>query len=293
MPTFAEAAASVVEQKRAGWRSPRQATDWLHSLERYVFPHIGRRPVSEVSGADVLAVLTPIWRVKSDTARRLSQRIGAVLEWSIACRFLAADCDGADWMKDVAAFRETCRSAGLPVAVERSRSGNGGHAWLFFDAPVSAAAARQMGCHLITRAMSSRHTLGMFSYDRLFPSQDTLPRSGFSNLIAPPLQCSARAQGNRVFVDNAFRDYVRHGTTTLFAALDIATGQVFGQCRKRQRHEEFLSFLSPDRAGGAGRVGHPSGTGQLCDAQAHPGQAVAGGATPLPSALHAHLGVLV
>ena len=84
MPTFAEAAATVVEQKRAGWRSGRQATDWLHSLERYVFPSIGSRPVSEVSSADVLAVLTPIWHVKPDTARRLRQRIDAVLEWSIA-----------------------------------------------------------------------------------------------------------------------------------------------------------------------------------------------------------------
>ena len=84
MPTFAEAAATVVEQKRAGWRSPRQATDWLHSLESYVFPHIGSRPVSEVSSADVLAVLTPIWHVKARTARTLRQRIHAVLEWSIA-----------------------------------------------------------------------------------------------------------------------------------------------------------------------------------------------------------------
>ena len=84
MPTFADAAATVVEQKRAGWRSRRQATDWFHSLERYVFPRIGSRPVSEVSSADVLAVLTPIWHVKPDTARRLRQRIHAVLEWSIA-----------------------------------------------------------------------------------------------------------------------------------------------------------------------------------------------------------------
>ena len=71
MPTFAEAAATVVEQKRAGWRSPRQTTNWLHSLERYVLPTIGSRPVSEVSSADVLAVLTPIWHVKSNTARCL------------------------------------------------------------------------------------------------------------------------------------------------------------------------------------------------------------------------------
>ena len=84
MPTFAEAAATVVEQKRAGWRSPRQAADWLRSLQRYVFPRIGSRPVSEVSSADVLTVLTPIWHVKARTARTLRQRIHAVLEWSIA-----------------------------------------------------------------------------------------------------------------------------------------------------------------------------------------------------------------
>ena len=94
MPTFAEAAATVVEQKRAGWRSPRQAADWLQSLEHYVFPRIGSRPVSEVSSADVLAVLTPIWHVKADTARRLRQRIRAVLEWSIAMEHRADNpCD--------------------------------------------------------------------------------------------------------------------------------------------------------------------------------------------------------
>ena len=84
MPTFAEAVATVVEQKRAGWRNPRQAVDWLHSLQRYALPRIGTRPVSEVSSADVLAVLTPIWHVKPDTARRVRQRIHAILEWSIA-----------------------------------------------------------------------------------------------------------------------------------------------------------------------------------------------------------------
>ena len=84
MPTFAEAAATVVEQKRAGWRSPRQAVDWLHSLQRYALPRIGSRLVSEVSSADVLAVLTPIWHGKPDTARRVRQRISAVLEWGVA-----------------------------------------------------------------------------------------------------------------------------------------------------------------------------------------------------------------
>ena len=121
-----------------------------------------------------------------------------------ACWFLAADFDKAQWKKDVAAFRDTCNNAGLPVSVERSRSGNGAHAWFFFDAPVSAAAARRMGCYLITQAMSRRHGLDMASYDRLFPNQDTMPRGGFGNLIALPLQHGPRAQDNTVFVDEDF-----------------------------------------------------------------------------------------
>ena len=84
VPTFAEAAATVVEQKRAGWRSPNQARDWLSSLERYAFPRIGGRPVCEVNSADVLQILTPIWHVKMQTARTVRQRIRAVLEWAVA-----------------------------------------------------------------------------------------------------------------------------------------------------------------------------------------------------------------
>ena len=84
MPTFAEAAVTVIEQKRPGWRNPRQAADWRNNLERYVFPRIGSRPVSEVNSADVLEILTPLWHVKARTARTLRQRVHAVLEWSIA-----------------------------------------------------------------------------------------------------------------------------------------------------------------------------------------------------------------
>lgn len=120
------------------------------------------------------------------------------------CWFLAADFDKADWQSDVTAFRDACADAGLPVAVERSRSGNGAHAWFFFDAPVSAAVARRMGCSLMMRAMSRRPGLDMTSYDRLFPNQDTMPRGGFGNLIAFPLQRGSRAKDNTVFVDEAF-----------------------------------------------------------------------------------------
>ena len=123
------------------------------------------------------------------------------------CWFLAVDFDKSTWIDDVSAFVDTCRQVGIPAAVERSRSGNGAHAWFFFSSPVSAAAARKMGCYLITETMSRRHELSMESYDRLFPSQDTLPRGGFGNLIALPLQHGPRALGNSVFLDEQLRPY--------------------------------------------------------------------------------------
>ena len=87
MPTIAEAAERVVEQKRSGWRNPRQAHDWMASLRRYAFPRIGRMPVSEVTSGDVLEILAPIWHVKARTARVVRQRIRTVLEWAVAMEF--------------------------------------------------------------------------------------------------------------------------------------------------------------------------------------------------------------
>ncbi|MDE2928320.1 MAG: integrase arm-type DNA-binding domain-containing protein [Acidobacteriota bacterium] len=87
MPSFAEAVRRVVEQKRPGWRNPRVAQDWMVSLGRYAFPHIGRLPVSEVTSADVIGILAPIWHEKPPTARKLRQRIRAVLEWAVAMEF--------------------------------------------------------------------------------------------------------------------------------------------------------------------------------------------------------------
>ena len=118
------------------------------------------------------------------------------------CWLLAADFDKKTWQEDVAAFADTCRHHGVPVAIERSRSGNGAHAWCFFASPVSAVAARQLGCFLITETMARRHQLSMESYDRLFPNQDILPKGGFGNLIALPLQKEPRQRGCSVFVDD-------------------------------------------------------------------------------------------
>ncbi|MGB5518782.1 MAG: DEAD/DEAH box helicase family protein [Gammaproteobacteria bacterium] len=123
------------------------------------------------------------------------------------CWFLAADFDKTSWLDDVAAFIDTCHAIGIPAAVERSRSGNGAHVWFFFGSPIPAVSARRMGCYLITETMSRRHQLAMSSYDRLFPNQDTLPRGGFGNLIALPLQYEPRQAGNSVFLDDNFQPY--------------------------------------------------------------------------------------
>jgi len=118
------------------------------------------------------------------------------------CWFLAVDFDKQEWQKDVTAFAETCRNFKIPYAIERSRSGNGAHVWFFFTNPILASSARRMGTFLITETMARRHQLSMSSYDRLFPNQDTLPKGGFGNLIALPLQFHPRKEGNTVFLDD-------------------------------------------------------------------------------------------
>ena len=84
MPTVEEAAAEVLAQQRPGWRNAKHARDWPRSLRAYAFPRIGAMPVSAVTTADVLAILTPIWHDKPETARRVRQRIGAVMKWAVA-----------------------------------------------------------------------------------------------------------------------------------------------------------------------------------------------------------------
>ncbi|MEF2554063.1 DEAD/DEAH box helicase family protein [Aurantimonas sp. A2-1-M11] len=117
------------------------------------------------------------------------------------CWFLAADFDNGSWAEDARALLDTCHEKGVAAALERSRSGNGGHVWIFFSEPVPAKTARQMGSALITETMEKRPEIGFTSYDRFFPNQDTMPVGGFGNLIALPLQRRARESGNSAFVD--------------------------------------------------------------------------------------------
>ncbi len=123
------------------------------------------------------------------------------------CCFLAIDFDDEEWQKDISVLRETCFEFKIPLAVERSRSGKGAHAWFFFENPISAVLARKFGSALLTYSMSKRHEITFRSYDRFFPNQDTMPKGGFGNLIALPLQKAARNNNNSVFIDEKFEPY--------------------------------------------------------------------------------------
>jgi hypothetical protein len=123
------------------------------------------------------------------------------------CWFLAADFDKKTWQRDALEFISTCREKRVPAALERSRSGNGAHVWIFFSEPIPASEARQLGAYLITETMERCPDIGFESYDRFFPSQDTMPAGGFGNLIALPLQNGPRQNGNSIFVDDDLRPY--------------------------------------------------------------------------------------
>ncbi len=129
------------------------------------------------------------------------------------CFFLAVDFDKTGWREDALAFLETCDRINLPAALERSRSGRGGHVWFFFEEAIRAMLARKLGSHLLTETMEHRPDVGLDSYDRFFPNQDTLPHGGFGNLIALPLQKQSRDRGNSVFLD---RNFIPHADQWAF-----------------------------------------------------------------------------
>lgn len=123
------------------------------------------------------------------------------------CHFLAVDFDEAEWRDDARAFMQSCDELGVPAALEVSRSGKGAHAWVFFANRVSARDARRLGTAIISHACTRTRQLQLTSYDRLFPNQDTMPKGGFGNLIALPLQKGPREKGFSVFVDAELRPY--------------------------------------------------------------------------------------
>ena len=120
------------------------------------------------------------------------------------CTFLACDFDESSWQADLLAFCDTAKSFGIEAAMERSRSGKGGHAWIFFSEKIPARLARSLGTLIIAKCSERNIRLSLESYDRFFPTQDFLPRGGFGNLIALPLQKNPRDSGNSCFIDENF-----------------------------------------------------------------------------------------
>jgi len=167
---------------KAGW-SPAVRGGWANSKKtsREYLPFSDEVVGSHLSG-EVHAGLYPLLR-------------------GDACRLLVCDFDGVGWLLDALAYLDAARAVGIPVALERSRSGDGAHVWAFFSGPVAASLARQVGAHLLREAMTIRSELDLASYDRLFPAQDFMPKGSFGNLIALPLNGECRKRGTTVFLD--------------------------------------------------------------------------------------------
>jgi superfamily II DNA or RNA helicase len=139
---------------------------------------------------------------------RGNQAIGVyALRKDDSCIFLAADFDGDGWRENVLAYKKAAEKSGVVAGIERSRSGNGAHAWVFFAEPVPAVLARRLGTILLAKASAMRPTMSLDAYDRLFPNQDSMPKGGFGNLIALPLAGGPRKTGNTVFLDDHLEPY--------------------------------------------------------------------------------------
>ncbi len=173
------------------------------------------------------------------------------LLWDETCWLLAVDFDKATWQADAGAFLAACRELGVHASLERSRSGNGGHVWIFFDRAIPAVTARQLGCAILTRSMERRHELGLDSYDRFIPNQDTLPKGGFGNLIALPLQKGPREQDNSVFIDSEFKPYPDQWRY-LSSIERVPAKQVEAVVQEAARHGDIVGVrmsLADDEAG--------------------------------------------
>ena len=164
------------------------------------------------------------------------------------CRFLAIDFDKGNWQEEILIAKSIYAEYGIKSYIERSRSGNGGHLWIFFNEPVEAYIARKLGIKVLETAMNRTGNSKFESFDRLFPNQDHMPKGGYGNLIALPLQRQAVENGNSVFVDDAFKMYSsqtavlqnikKYGRTEILNILKMFPDVVLQHINDRQIEEE-------------------------------------------------------
>jgi hypothetical protein len=215
-------------RKRMGARRLRKAQVKCGECPNQAFIEVEDRVIADHLGGKFTAGVYPLMR--DDT-----------------CWFVALDFDEASWRDDVAAFVETCQAHTLSPAVERSRSGNGAHVWFFFDAPVPARDARDMASYLLTETIRLRRELKLESYDRLFPSQDTLPQGGFGNLIALPFQFQPRKAGHGLFVDSRFEAFPWEQQWQFLADIErLGRDRVRALAREAVRTARVLAVPQPD-----------------------------------------------
>ncbi len=115
--------------------------------------------------------------------------------------FLVADFDEESWVDECKVFLKACDENGISAYLERSRSGNGGHVWIFFEQPYPAIRSRKIFISILEQSGAFSVFDKSSSFDRLFPNQDLLSGKGLGNLIALPLFKKTLEQGNSCFVD--------------------------------------------------------------------------------------------
>ncbi|MDB5053636.1 MAG: restriction endonuclease subunit, partial [Bacilli bacterium] len=161
------------------------------------------------------------------------------------CWFLAIDFDKKGWKEDTASFLKTCHEFQVPASLERSRSGNGGHVWIFFNEPIAAKTARMLGSTLLTVTLEKRYQVGLDSYDRLFPNQDTLPRDKkLGNLIALPFQRIPGEAGNSLFIDENLQHY-KDQWTYLSSIRKMSLSEVEAIVQKAEQKGDIIHILKP------------------------------------------------
>lgn len=115
--------------------------------------------------------------------------------------FLVADFDKQNWKDEAVKFLNSCKDKNIPAYLERSRSGNGGHVWIFFDNRYPAIRSRKIFISILEQSGAFSMFDKSSSFDRLFPNQDFLSGKGLGNLVALPFFKPAMENGNSCFIN--------------------------------------------------------------------------------------------